>query len=140
MAIKIEKIDETLPNPAYALEGDAGVDCYSAKSLTIYPGEISVIPLGIKIELPQGKAALVLPKSGLSSKTGLDCVVGLIDSGYRGEVSMIARNNAKQLIEVEKGQKVCQLVFVDMPQEEIVFGTVEQNTVRGANGFGSTGI
>lgn len=140
MSIIIEKIDEAIPDPSYALEGDAGMDCYSTKYLVMKPGDTVVVPLGFRVQMPQGKAALVLPKSGLSSKQGLSCVPGLIDAGYRGEVSMIARNISQSFIVIEKGQKVCQLMFIDVPQEEIVFGTVEQNTARGENGFGSTGV
>ena len=138
--ILIEKIYSDLPDPAYALPGDAGVDAYSAVDTTIPPRGRTLIPLGVKLQLPTGKAALILPKSGLATKHGLSCTTGLIDSGYRGEISMQAVNLNDAPIEIDRGQKVCQLVFIDAPQQTLRYGEVENDTVRGNQGFGSTGI
>lgn len=138
--IIIEKIHPDLPDPAYALPGDAGVDVYSAVDTTIPPRGRTLIPLGVKLQLPRGKAALILPKSGLATKYGLTCTTGLIDSGYRGEISMQAVNLSDDPIEIDRGQKVCQLVFIDAPRHIIHNGKVVNDTVRGELGFGSTGI
>lgn len=138
--IKIELLDRDIPAPKYALEGDAGLDCYSPQTMDLQPHERKLIPLGIKIELPMGKAAFVLPKSGLSSKVGLTATTGLIDSGYRGEIAMMAKNESDQVIHIKRGQKVCQLLIFDAPQEKIIYGKVNANTERGENGFGSTGL
>lgn len=138
--IVVEKLDKEMPDPAYALSGDAGIDCYSKESLTINPGEVTLIPLGIKMEIPSGKAALCLPKSGLSSKYGLSAVTGLIDSGYRGEIHMIAHNISSSAVNIAKHQKICQIVVIDIPQISIKFGKVNNKTERGSNGFGSTGV
>lgn len=137
----IEKIDKELPSPRYALEGDGGLDCYSSQDVTLTPdGSPITIPLGIKVQLPEGHVALVLAKSGLSSKQGLNTVVGLIDNGYRGEVHMIAHNISDQEIKIEKGQKVCQLMVIKLPNLSVEYGNVDCETQRGDNGFGSTGI
>lgn len=136
----IEQIDKGIPAPKYALPGDGGLDCYSTEDCTLTPGEVRNIPLGIKLELPKGYVALVLPKSGLGSRIGLDALPGLIDTEYRGQVFMIANNISEKPIEIKRGQKVCQMMILKIPQMQIEYGKVDENTIRGANGFGSTGI
>lgn len=138
--ITIEQIDDGIPAPSYALAGDAGLDCYSTISTTLAPNEITRVPLGIKMQLPSGTAALVLSKSGLASRQGLVSIVGLVDSGYRGEIQMIARNDSETPIEIQRGQKVCQIMVIDVPQVSVEYGQVNDKTERGSDGFGSTGI
>lgn len=138
--IVIEQIDDGIPAPSYALTGDAGLDCYSTISTKLAPNEITRVPLGIKMQLPSGTAALVLSKSGLASRQGLVSVVGLVDSGYRGEIQMIARNDSETPIEIQRGQKVCQIMVIDVPQVSVEYGQVNDKTERGSDGFGSTGI
>lgn len=128
-----------MPYPKYALEGDGGIDCYSTIDLVLGPGKFKKIPLGIKFKLPKGTVALVLPKSGLGSK-GLITVTGLIDNGYRGEVSMMAYNISDKPIGIKKNQKVCQIMVLSLPDIDISYDKVYNNTTRGDNGFGSTGL
>ena len=92
------------------------------------------------MQLPSGTAALVLSKSGLASRQGLISVVGLVDSGYRGEIQMIARNDSETPIEIRRGQKVCQIMVIDVPLVSVEYGQVNDKTERGSDGFGSTGI
>ena len=91
--IPCEVIGETKP-PAYANEGDAGLDIYSPKEYTINPGETVIIPTGIKVAIPKGYAILIQPRSGQSVKTKLRIAntPGLIDSGYRDEIGVIVEN------------------------------------------------
>ena len=138
--IVIEKLDNGLPDPNFALKGDGGFDCYSREDIELKPNQRMNIPLGIKIQLPEDHVALVLAKSGLSSKTGLDAITGLIDNGYRGEVNMISHNISDETITIHRGQKVCQIMVLKLPKTFIEYGMVEENTERGENGFGSTGI
>lgn len=139
-SIIIEKLKDDMPDLFYAHEGDAGIDCYAADGFVINPLETARIPLGIKIELPKNKAAFVLPRSGLSSRLGLSAVTGLIDNGYRGEISMIAHNISKNQVIIKKNDKICQLMIFDAPQCKIEYGRVSDNTERGDCGFGSTGV
>lgn len=137
----IEKIDETLPTPHYAHPGDAGLDCYSSIDITIEPLQRASVPLGIRVQIPEGKAALMIAKSGLAINNGLGNIAGLIDQGYRGEVNFICYNNDPDYaIEVKKGQKICQMMIVNVPDVDIKIGKVEKDTERGENGFGSTGL
>lgn len=139
MELKIEKLYDDMPYPRYALPGDGGIDCYSPTDLSLAPGKSVKIPLGIKLQLPPKTVALLLPKSGLSSK-GLTTVTGLIDNGYRGEIAMLAYNISDEDIQIRQNQKVCQIMILELPSIEICYSNVDTSTVRGDNGFGSTGL
>lgn len=139
MELVIEKLYDDMPYPKYALPGDGGIDCYSPKGLILAPGQRVKIPLGIKLQLPPGTVALLLPKSGLGN-SGLTTVTGLIDNGYRGEIAMLAYNISDEWMSIEKNQKVCQIMILELPNIQIVYSNVDTDTVRGEDGFGSTGL
>lgn len=137
----IEKIEESLPTPHYAHPGDAGIDCYSSIDIVIEPLQRALVPLGIRVQIPEGKAALMIAKSGLAINHGLGNIAGLIDQGYRGEVNFICYNNdPDRSIKIDKGQKICQMMVIDIPSINIELGKVNKDTERGEDGFGSTGL
>lgn len=143
MRIDIKMLDNELPIPQYAHEGDAGCDLRSRIRQTIPPGERALIPTGIAIAIPDGYAGFVQPRSGLAVKHGVSIVnsPGLIDSRYRGEIGVILINTDKEeSFTIEKGDKIAQLVIQRV--ERVEFAAIEEldETVRGANGFGSTGV
>lgn len=143
MHLEIKRLDLDLPLPAYAHEGDAGLDLYSAEDRTLKPFERALIPTGIAVAIPEGHAGFVLPRSGLAIKRGLSVVnaPGLIDSHYRGEIKIIAINmDATTPIEIGRGEKVAQLVIQRVERVELVEVAALDETVRGEGGFGSTGI
>lgn len=74
ITLKLKKLDEELPTPAYANPGDAGLDLYAAKDVTLQPGQRVMIPTGIAIAIPQGYAGFVQPRSGLAAKQGFSIV------------------------------------------------------------------
>ncbi|MBS3908878.1 MAG: dUTP diphosphatase [Actinobacteria bacterium] len=143
MRIDIKMLDEELPVPEYAHEGDAGCDLRSRIDQTIPPGERALIPSGIAMAIPDGYAGFVQPRSGLAIKNGISIVntPGLIDSRYRGEIGVILINTDKDTpFSVAKGDKIAQLVIQRV--ERVEFAPVEalDETLRGADGFGSTGV
>ncbi|MDP2211704.1 MAG: dUTP diphosphatase [Candidatus Aquicultor sp.] len=143
MRIDIKMLDEELPVPQYAHEGDAGCDLRSRIDQTIPPGERALIPSGIAIAIPDGYAGFVQPRSGLAIKNGISIVntPGLIDSRYRGEIGVILINTDKDTpFSIAKGDKIAQLVIQKV--EWVEFAPVEEldETLRGADGFGSTGV
>lgn len=143
MEIRIKLLDDSLPVPEYAHQGDAGCDLRSRIDQVIPPGERALIPSGVSISIPEGYAGFVQPRSGLALKHGITIVnsPGLIDSHYRGEIGVILLNTDKsQAFEVKKGDKIAQLVIQKV--ESVSFMVVDEldETVRGANGFGSTGL
>jgi len=142
LKVKLKRLDPSLPLPRYAHQTDAGCDLYSRIDITLRPGERTLIPTGIEIAIPVGYAGFIQPRSGLALKHGISMVnsPGLIDSGYRGEVSVILINqDAKKAFRVRRGDKICQLVIqkVEKPQFQVVDSLDE--TERGKGGFGSSG-
>ena len=143
LRIEVKRLDPGLPLPGYAQEGDAGCDLYSRIDATVRPGERILIPTGIELAIPEGYAGFIQPRSGLALKNGISIVnsPGLIDSGYRGEVSAILINqDPKKVFRVRRGDKICQLVIqkVEKPKFEIVDSLDE--TTRGKGGFGSSDV
>jgi len=140
--VLIRRLDPTLPLPSYALAGDAGMDLRSAVDVVLAPGERCRIPTGIAVAIPDGHAGFVQPRSGLAARTGLGFVnsPGLIDSGYRGEIQVVAINlDRRDPIDIRRGDKIAQLVILPVPK--VALAEVEELPAsdRGAGGFGSTG-
>lgn len=140
--IKIQKIKDNAILPNYAHEGDAGVDLYSTENYLLKPGERVLVSTGIKIAVPRGYEAQIRPKSGLALNNGLSVLntPGTVDSGYRGEVGVIAVNLGKVDYKIEKGKKIAQMVINKV--EEAEFEEVKEldQTKRKEGGFGSTGL
>ena len=130
--------------PHYATPGAAGLDlraCLPAP-LTLAPGESQLVSSGIAIHLGDpGHAALVLPRSGLGSKSGivLGNLVGLIDSDYQGQVFVSCWNRGKDAFVVNPMERIAQMVVVPVVQVELNVVESFDESTRGAGGFGSTG-
>ncbi|MBY6061175.1 dUTP diphosphatase [Microbacterium esteraromaticum] len=128
--------------PAYAHPGDAGADLVSTEAVRLEPGERALVPTGVRIALPEGYAAFVVPRSGLAVKHGITVVntPGTVDAGYRGEIKVTLLNtDSKQAYDVAVGDRIAQLII--MPVVQARFEPVEAlpDSVRGDGGFGSTG-
>lgn len=130
--------------PKMQREGDACLDCYAridnnVGKVKLYVGERMMIPLGFKIQVPEFTEAQIRPRSGLSKK-GIDEVFGTVDSNYRGEVCAIIINNSDDSIEINNGDRICQMAIREY--SPILFDIVDKldDSNRGEKGFGSTGI
>lgn len=139
--MKVKVIDfgyEKLPYRAH--DNDAGADvhvCFhNADMAVIRPHETVKIPLGLGLCLPDGYAAYVFPRSGLSSK-GITCELPPIDSGYRGEIHAIVTNCSDREYVVANGDRIGQLVIVPCVIADFV---TENGPERGSGAFGSTGV
>jgi len=122
--------------------GDAGLDLCAAVDVVVEPGERVMIPTGVAVAIPEGQAGLVLPRSGLASKQGLTMAnsPGLIDAGYRGEVICAAINlDREHAVKILVGDRIAQLVIVDLPAVEPAWVDELPESTRGEGGFGSTG-
>ncbi|MFE9085097.1 dUTP diphosphatase [Brevundimonas sp. NPDC003935] len=136
---------EGLALPAYETTGSAGMDLRAAlpefEPVILAPGERKLIPTGLKIALEPGYEAQVRPRSGLALKHGVTCLnsPGTIDSDYRGEVGVILINHGQLAFEIQRGERIAQMVIA--PYAQAVMAEVEalDETARGAGGFGSTG-
>lgn len=126
--------------PEYGSEGAAAVDLRTTACLRCKPGQVTPTRTGLRMAMPPGMAALIIPRSGLGSR-GLVLAngVGLIDSDYRGEVIVNLHNRTDTLIEVREGDRVAQMMFVPYWQVELVKVDSLSDTARGEGGFGSTG-
>lgn len=138
--MKIKVIDYGYTKLPYrAHENDAGADvhvCFhDSNSILIYPGETVKIPLGIGLEVPDGYAAYVFPRSGLSSK-GITCELPPIDSGYRGEIHAIVHNGSNIPHKITNEDRIGQLVVLPVIIADFV---TEKGEERGTGAFGSTG-
>lgn len=143
MKLTIKRLDTELPLPAYAHEGDAGLDLRCAIDATIQPGERQLLPTGIAVAIPDGYAGFVQPRSGLAVRHGLSIVntPGLIDSHYRGEIKVVAINLDPSIpVEIKRGDKIAQMVIQQFARCELVEVDELDDTLRGEGGFGSTGI
>jgi dUTP pyrophosphatase len=132
--------DAVLPSRAYP--GDAGVDLVACERVVLGPGERAVVPTGIAVAIPEGCAGLVIPRSGLALDHGISLVntPGLIDSGYRGELRVIAVNTDRiEPFTIEPGTRVAQLVIVSLPSVGLVETPELPESARGTSGFGSSG-
>jgi dUTP pyrophosphatase len=129
--------------PGYAKPGDAGLDLTSVVDVVVEPGERAMIQTGLAVAIPEGFAGLVLPRSGLASKQGLTLAnaPGLIDSGYRGEVTCAVVNLDREApVEVRRGDRIAQLLVVPAHVVEPRWAEALPESERGEGGFGSTGI
>ncbi|HEY7251795.1 MAG TPA: dUTP diphosphatase [Methylomirabilota bacterium] len=144
MALRIEIVrdDPTLPLPAYAREGDAGLDLAAATTVTLPPGGRQLVPTGLRVAIPIGHAGLVLPRSGLALRSGVTVLnaPGLIDAGYRGEVGVLLVNHGAEAVRIKRGERIAQLVIQPVERVTVVEVRELDATVRGAGGFGSTGV
>ncbi len=129
--------DAILPTKAHPT--DSGFDLYTNEDAIIEANETLVIKTGIAIKLPPGYEAQVRPRSGITSKTDLRVQLGTIDNDYTGEIGIIVGNQSKYKSLMGSGYKLAQLVIAPIPKVEAYEFEDDYETVRGANGFGSTG-
>ena len=131
-----------MPMLSPAKPGDAGVDLRSTESVSIEPGERCLIPTGLAVAIPEGYAGFVQPRSGMAINKGLGVLnsPGLIDSGYRGELKVIAINLGSDALPIERGDRIAQLVILPVPPFDYEEVEVLPGSERGAGGFGSTGV
>ena len=142
MELPFKRLDPAAELPAQAHEGDAGLDLCSSIDVEVLPGERAMVPTGLSVAIPDGHAGLVLPRSGLASRQGLTLAnaPGLIDSGYRGEVTCAVVNlDRDQAVKIRRGDRIAQLVVVALPQILPSWVDDVPPSNRGEGGFGSTG-
>jgi dUTP pyrophosphatase len=143
MKVNIKKLNEKAVVPSYAKNGDAGMDLVATSIIGETLGSITY-GLGIALEIPEGFVGLIFPRSSIR-KTNLQLSnsVGVVDSGYRGELQATF-NKIQGIDNVERenykvGDRVCQIMIIPYPTIEFEEVNELSNTERGEGGFGSTG-
>ena len=132
--------DARVPTQAHA--NDAGFDLYATEATTLAPGQREAVGCGFGIALPDGYAALVLPRSGLALEAGVTVLnaPGLIDAGYRGEIKVILINHDPTTTHaIAVGDRIAQLVITALPIVTFAEHDSLPESTRGTGGFGSTG-
>jgi dUTP pyrophosphatase len=143
MEVRIKKLNENAVIPSYAKDGDAGMDLVATSIISDTPTQITY-GLGIALEIPYGFVGLVFPRSSIrKTRLQLSNSVGVIDSGYRGELQATF-NKIHTTIENQKndykvGDRVCQIMIIPHPPIEFDEVADLSDTERGEGGFGSTG-
>lgn len=141
--IKIKKIRETAKIPTKGSNEAAGYDLYAdiQSPVRIEPGTVMKIGTGISTQLSTNIAALIFPRSGLSTKKGLrlaNCV-GLVDPDYRGEYIVALYNDSEVAQIVEPGERIAQVVFTPFYSVNFIETNELNDTERGEGGFGASG-
>jgi dUTP pyrophosphatase len=140
--LPVTKLKEGAQLPSRAHEGDAGLDLYACEAAHIGPGERWSVGTGVGVEIPEGHAGLVLPRSGLARDHGIALVnaPGLIDSGYRGELRVLLLNtDPAETFRVEAGDRIAQLLLTPILTADVVESQALSESARGEGGFGSSG-
>ena len=131
------------PLPAYETPDSAGMDlrAHLAKTLVLAPGERTLVPTGLRLEIPRGYEAQVRPRSGLALKRGLAVLnaPGTIDADYRGDIGVILINLSREDQLIAPGDRIAQLIFAPVTRAELSIVDHLTDSSRGADGFGSTG-
>lgn len=142
MKIPVKPSDLMYRLPRSAHAGDAGADLMAAEAVTIGPGDRALVPTGFSLAIPTGHAGLVMPRSGLAIRSGVTVInaPGLIDAGYRGEVKVALINHSNEPFAVERGDRIAQLVIIEVAEPEYVEVEDLEESQRGKGGFGSTGV
>jgi dUTP pyrophosphatase len=142
MDLSVARLKEEALLPTRAHEGDAGLDLYACEAAHIGPGERWSVGTGVGVEIPEGHAGLVLPRSGLARDHGIALVnaPGLIDSGYRGELRVLLLNtDPAETFRVAPGERIAQLLITPIATPEPIEAAALTDSVRGEGGFGSSG-
>lgn len=141
MKMKIKKLHVDAVIPSYQSQGAAGFDFHSIENLTLKPGQRVLIGTGLAVAVEKGFELQVRPRSGLALKHGISLVntPGTVDSDYRGEIKILLINHGDEDFNITKGQRIAQGVINEIYQAKMQIVQDLDETVRGENGFGSTG-
>ncbi|MFT4233700.1 MAG: dUTP diphosphatase [Microbacterium sp.] len=128
--------------PVYSHPGDAGADLVATEDVLLAAGERALVGTGMRIALPEGCAAFVMPRSGLAAKHGITVVnaPGTVDAGYRGEIKVALLNtDPREDYQITAGDRIAQLVVMPVLRANFLPVDELEESARGAGGFGSTG-
>ncbi|MBU4347391.1 dUTP diphosphatase [Candidatus Parcubacteria bacterium] len=135
----IQRLSPIAKLPTRARQSDAGLDLYSADYYSLFPGERAIIKTGIKMAIPDGFAGLIWDKGGIA-RDGIHTMAGVVDAGFRGEVTVNLINLSQDIYNIAPGQKVAQLLIQKIELPDVVEEDIIDATDRGEGCFGSTGM
>jgi len=142
MQIKFHKLSPEVPTPVYQTDGAVAFDLAANVDVVIPAGEVAIVPTGLVIETPKGFALVLASRSSLPRKKGLNLAngIGVVDQDYCGpkdEIGILVRNFTEQPVEIKKGERLAQGMFVRVEKAEFV-ETEKPHAEQSRGGFGST--
>ena len=139
----IKRLKKNIILPEYKTDGSSGLDLMAdiEQSIKILPGEKEIIPTGISIAIPEHYEIQIRPRSGLAAKNSISVLntPGTIDSDYRGEIKVILINFGKKTFEIKRNDRIAQMVLCPIVKADLKEVESLPETIRGDDGFGSTG-
>lgn len=138
--IKCKRLSDDSTIPTRSHQHDAGWDLYAAEKTHIVPARRRTVATKMSIAIPEGYVGLIWPRSGIAVKKGIDVFAGVIDSGYRGEIMVCLYNSSGLNFKIDKGDRIAQIVFHKLPQTEMLEVDSLDDSDRGSDGFGSSGV
>ena len=136
----VKKLDPGAIIPTKANRSDAGYDLYALNGAIIDKHTHKLIKTGISMAIPEGHVGLIWPRSGMAYKYGLDVFAGVIDSGYRGDIGVILYNSQYNSYEINKGDRIAQILIQKVEDFDLVEVEDLDSTERNSGGFGSSGV
>jgi dUTP pyrophosphatase len=137
--VQVKLLNDIAKLPTRANEYDAGFDLYATVDTIIPSKQRKIIHTGIALEMPQHLAGLIWPRSGLSVKSGIDVLAGVVDSGYRGEIMVCLYNTSDENVQIHCGDRIAQIIFQEVPRVSLSLSESLGSSQRGSSGFGSSG-
>ena len=137
--LNVKKLNENATVPTKVNKSDAGYDLYALEGTIIDKHSHKLIKTGISMQIPEGYVGLIWPRSGMAYKHGIDVFAGVIDSSYRGDVGVILYNSQYSNYNIEKGDRIAQIIFQKIEDFDLHVVENLDDTSRGAGGFGSSG-
>ena len=139
--LRVMMDDDACYVPEYAHEGDAGLDLRAVEDVTVPPAFVTMVRTGLHVEIPDGCVGLVFPRSGLGSRgITLKNAVGVVDSGYRGEVLAAIWNTTLEDFRISRGDRIVQMVVMPYCPCTVEETFELSDSERGTDGYGSTGV
>jgi len=141
--ILVKKFDKNIKLPVYKTSGSSGMDlvAYIKNKIIVNPGKTAIIPTGIAVAIPKNYEIQIRPRSGLAIKKSISVLntPGTIDSDYRGEIKIILINLSKKSFVVKSGDRIAQMILCPIAKGKLKEVKNLPETIRGKEGFGSTG-
>ena len=137
--LRIQLLSPSAIVPTRGTPGSAGYDLYSIADVVIPKRGRVLVPTGIKIAVPDGYYGRIAPRSGLALKQGIETGAGVVDSDYRGEISVLLLNHSDVDVSISSGSRIAQIILTQIITPDVVVCDCLDSTSRGENGFGSTG-
>ena len=137
--IQFKKLTSNARIPQRGSAGAAGFDIYCNDFIRLAPSVHCLLSTGIAMAIPHGWVGLIWPRSGLAAKNGIDTLAGVVDADYRGEVKVSLINHGHDTVEFKPGDRIAQILFQPVLLQSVEVDELS-DTIRGAGGFGSTGM